>query len=73
MIKDWYKSKTLWVNVLALAGVIAEGVTGKQVLTPEVQGVILTVVNLALRSVTKTGLTLGGANNGVSDNSKPNS
>lgn len=56
-MKKWYASKTVWVNLLALVGMALETVTGKQVLDPDTQGVILTVINLILRFVTKQGLT----------------
>ena len=52
-IKKWYYSKTVWVNVLALIAVIAQAATGKEVLNPEIQATIITVVNLVLRAVTK--------------------
>jgi hypothetical protein len=57
-MKKWYLSKTLWVNVVALVAIIAQGVTGKDVLAPEVQGSILAIINLILRAVTKQQLTL---------------
>lgn len=55
--KPWYKSKTLWVNLLA--GVAAlTGAFGVDVgLTPEVQASIaagvVALINLVLRLVTK--------------------
>lgn len=51
--KKWYTSKTVWVNVIALAAVVAQAQTGKEVIGVETQGVILTVVNLVLRAITK--------------------
>lgn len=57
MKKQWYLSKTLWVNILALVAVILQGVTGKEILSVETQGIILTVVNILLRLVTKQELT----------------
>lgn len=50
--KAWWRSKTLWVNVVAGAALLAQTQFGF-VLSPEVQGAILTVVNLALRLITK--------------------
>jgi len=55
--KKWYLSKTVWINVIALAGLIVQTQTGF-LLTPEVQAMALTLVNLAVRSVTKQELTL---------------
>jgi hypothetical protein len=51
--KKWYESKTVWFNVIACAAVIAQAVTGKEVLNHATQGTILTVVNFVLRLVTK--------------------
>lgn len=52
--KKWYKSKTVWINVIALAGVIYEASTGNALpLTPELQGSILAGLNLILRLITK--------------------
>lgn len=53
MQKKWYASKTLWSNALMLGGVIVLNATGQDLLTPEVQGAILVVVNVILRVVTK--------------------
>jgi hypothetical protein len=53
MQKKWYQSKTLWSNALMLGGVVILNATGKDILTPEVQGAILIVVNVILRVVTK--------------------
>jgi hypothetical protein len=53
MKKNWFESKTLWFNVLALVAVILQAVTGKEVLSVETQGVLLTVINFVLRLITK--------------------
>jgi hypothetical protein len=53
MKKNWYESKTVWFNVIACAAVVAQAVTGKEVISTETQGVILTVINFVLRLVTK--------------------
>lgn len=50
--KDWYRSKILWVNLIAVAGLFAQSQYG-YVLSPELQGGILALINLALRIVTK--------------------
>lgn len=55
--KKWYLSKTVWINVIALAGFVVQTQTGF-LLTPEVQAMALTLVNLAVRAVTKQELTL---------------
>jgi hypothetical protein len=54
MEKKWYASKTLWSNAVAIAAIVIQGLTGKEVLSLETQGVILGVVNMALRLITKT-------------------
>lgn len=53
MQKKWYASKTIWSNAVMLAGVIVLNATGQDILTAEVQGAILVVVNVVLRVVTK--------------------
>lgn len=55
--KKWYTSKTIWINIVALAGLIVQTQTGF-ILTPEIQAMALTLVNLAVRAVTKQELTL---------------
>lgn len=50
---SWYLSKTLWVNAIALVAMIVQGVTGKIVISMELQVTILAVVNMILRLVTK--------------------
>lgn len=57
MQKKWYTSKTLWSNGLMLGGVIVLNATGQDILTPEVQGAILIVVNMILRVLTKEQIT----------------
>ena len=55
--KKWYVSKTVWVNVVATIGIIAQAATGKIVISPEVQVAIISVINLALRAITKENIT----------------
>ncbi|MCJ7690701.1 MAG: hypothetical protein MUO60_15490 [Clostridiaceae bacterium] len=55
--KKWYLSKTIYANSIMLVGVIAQQIAGKDIITPELQVVILSVVNLILRSITKENLT----------------
>jgi len=56
--KKWYDSKTVWVNGVMLAGVVVQSVTGQNVITPEIQAAIITIINLILRSVTKDKITI---------------
>jgi hypothetical protein len=52
MNKKWYLSKTVWVNAITIASVIA----GQEYLNPETQVILLGLVNLILRIVTKKSL-----------------
>ena len=57
MDKKLWKSKTLWVNLVAGIGLILQAVTGNVVLDPELQTAIIVVVNFLLRLITNQGLT----------------
>lgn len=50
----WWASRTLWVNAIAIAAMVAQGVTGKVLINMELQATILGVINMVLRFVTKT-------------------
>ena len=50
--KQWYFSKTLWINAIAAVAIITQGVTGNMYLDAELQVAILAVINLILRLVT---------------------
>lgn len=56
MTKSWYSSKTLWLNVIAIAGILLQSYTG-YVIDAEKQVVILGAVNLVLRMITKGAIT----------------
>lgn len=56
-MKKWYHSKTLWVNILAMASLALRGYYGF-ILGPEEEGAILVVVNLVMRAITKEKLEL---------------
>lgn len=56
-MKKWWESKTLWVNILAIAGMIAQGQTGTWLADPTTQAQALAVINLILRVVTKAKVT----------------
>jgi hypothetical protein len=55
-MKDWYKSKTLWINVIAIAEIIIRAELGLT-LTPEAELAILAGINIALRIITKEEIT----------------
>jgi len=52
MAKNWYKSKTMWVNILVAVGGIATALAGEL----QAGGTLtaLGLANIALRYVTKT-------------------
>lgn len=56
--KKWYLSKTIYVNAIMLVGAMAQQIAGKDIITPELQVVILSVINLILRSITNENITL---------------
>lgn len=54
MAKEWYKSKTLWVNILTLLALILGTVAQwpeLQAIAPQLLG-LLSVVNIVLRFIT---------------------
>jgi hypothetical protein len=57
MNKSWYQSKTLWLNVIAVLALIAQSQFGF-IIDAEAQAGILAVVNMVLRAITNTGLTV---------------
>ena len=54
--KRWYTSKTLWVNLLAIVALVAQGQFG-YLLDAEAQAALLAIINLILRIITKKGLS----------------
>lgn len=60
-MKPWYKSKTIWVNVLTILAVLITSVTS----WPDMQqygaqlATALAVVNVMLRLITSEGITNG--------------
>ncbi len=52
--KRWYYSKTLWANFVAIAAIVVQNITGKDILNPELQGIMLGAANLTLRLITKS-------------------
>jgi hypothetical protein len=60
-VKQWYQSKTIWINVVALLALIAQIRTGF-VISPTEQIAIITVINLMLRAITGSGLEIAGHN-----------
>lgn len=56
-MKVWYRSKTLWVNLIAVVALIAQAQYGF-VIAPAEQVGILAVINVILRAITNEGLTM---------------
>ncbi len=54
--KDWYRSKTLWVNTISGIAGIVQAITGEAWIDPGAQVGILALINMVLRAVTKNGL-----------------
>lgn len=58
MGKAFYLSKTFWLNVLAIVGLILQSYT-EFVLSPEAQVAILGLINIVLRAITNEPLSWG--------------
>lgn len=61
MVKQWYLSKTIWVNALAIAGaVLLLATTELDLSAGAMQWVMFAygVVNIGLRTITKEGIAL---------------
>jgi hypothetical protein len=51
----WYQSRMLWVNGIALLATLVQARYG-YVIDPALQGILLTIANILLRSITNTGI-----------------
>ena len=58
MEKNWYSSKTLWINIIALVAFIAQKIWG-YVIPATTQVEILIVINIILRLITKEEIVWG--------------
>lgn len=56
-MKKWYLSKTLWINLIAIGGIILRA-QYDFILSPAEEVAILALINLALRVITKEELEL---------------
>lgn len=56
MVKRWYASKTLWLNVVGIAVMAVQTQTGF-VIDAEAQAALLGVANLILRIITREPIT----------------
>lgn len=60
-VKQWYQSKTVWVNIVALIALLVQ-IQTKFIINPTEQMAIITIINLILRSITGSGLEVIGHN-----------
>lgn len=56
--KPWYKSSTLWLNVLAFGAIVLQMVTNSDLLSPDWQALALAVLNLVNRFRTNSPVKL---------------
>jgi len=57
-MKEYIKSKTLWLNIIALIAIISAGQFGL-VLDGTIQAAMLVMINVLLRMITKEELVWG--------------
>ncbi len=55
--KRWFRSKTIRVNAIAIAIMIAEYLITNQIYSPEIHAIAIACLNLILRIVTNTAVT----------------
>jgi uncharacterized membrane protein len=58
MTKNWYMSKTLWINFIGFIAILIQVVTGTDSFNLEYQAMALTIINAILRLITKEPLTV---------------
>lgn len=51
-MKKWWTSKTIWLNVVTLAGVLAQAMADKQIIDPQIALMIVNGLNIILRLIT---------------------
>lgn len=56
-IKEWYYSKTIWINIIYILSIIIQAKYGF-IVSPEEQLAFITIINLILRATTKKGLKI---------------
>jgi len=57
VMKVWWESKTIWLNLMGLVAAILQAKYGF-ILEPAIQGAILTTLNLFFRSITNRPISL---------------
>ncbi|MBI5410157.1 MAG: hypothetical protein HZA14_12405 [Nitrospirae bacterium] len=66
--KTIWQSKTFWVNILAVIGILVQTQTGF-IIDPTSQAAILSVINIILRLITKSPVVWGNDNDSSGSNS----
>jgi len=56
--KKWWKSKTVYLNLIALLLIIVQSSLGVEVIPVEFQATIVAILNLVTRTITNTNITL---------------
>lgn len=56
--KKWFYSKTLWFNILSIIAMLLQTNSGVTIIPVEIQATLLAIVNVLLRTITKTNITL---------------
>jgi hypothetical protein len=54
--KEWYKSRTLWLNIMAIVVIMLETAIDVVPLTPERMTIVLAVINILVRLQTSTAI-----------------
>lgn len=54
--KKWYTSKTLWANVVLIVSILLQMKLGF-LIEPEIQALVVTLINIVLRKITKQPLS----------------
>jgi len=55
-MKNWYLSKTVWLNILASAVAIVQSLQGQPWINPEYQVLILAILNAIVRLLTNSAI-----------------
>ena len=55
--KRWFESRTLWLNAIAVALIVAQALQGQAWLDPEYQVLIVAILNAILRLITNKPLS----------------
>jgi len=56
-MKNWWASKSLWLNILATAVVITQAIQGQPWVNPEYQVFALAILNAFVRLLTNTAIS----------------